>query len=92
MNTPGNKKYNLVAEYVSTYRTAQTYQSEAELECAFIKQLKLQEYEYLPITAEADLVLNLREQLEKLNNFTFSDKEWEAFFCQRDHQFQPEHC
>ena len=57
-----------------------TYQSEAELEKTFIKQLQVQAYEYLPITAEAELVANLRRQLETLNKITFSDAEWERFF------------
>jgi type I restriction enzyme, R subunit len=70
----------VVAEYEAEYRVAKAYQSEAELERAFIEQLKSQAYEYLTITAEADLVRNLREQLEKLNDFTFSDTEWERFF------------
>lgn len=86
---PSIKKYNLVAEnpqstvvaeYTPAYHTAKTYQSEAELERAFIEQLKSQAYEYLSITSAADLVLNLRQQLEKLNGFTFSDTEWERFF------------
>ncbi|MBN1472829.1 MAG: type I restriction endonuclease subunit R, partial [Syntrophaceae bacterium] len=85
----GSKKYNLVAEntqstvvaeYTPAYRTAKTYQSEAELERAFIKQLQSQAYDYLPIASEADLKLNLRKQLEKLNDFAFSDVEWDAFF------------
>ena len=54
--------------------------AEAALETAFIEQLKTQGYEYLPITNEDALKTNLRTQLEKLNNFTFSDKEWEQFF------------
>ena len=50
---PTNHKYNLVAqnpestvvaEYAAEYRTAKAYQSEAELENAFIGQLKLQAY------------------------------------------------
>jgi len=57
-----------------------TYQSEAELEKTFIKQLQVQAYEYLPITSEAELVANLRRQLETLNKLTFSDAEWERFF------------
>lgn len=86
---PTNNRYNLVAEnpqstvvaeYQPEYRTAKSYQSEAELERAFIEQLQSQAYEYLPITSEADLVRNLRQQLERLNNFTFSDAEWERFF------------
>ena len=82
-------KYNLVAEstqstvvaeYVPDKKRVAHYQSEAELEKAFIKQLETQAYEYLNITSEDELVLNLRQQLEKLNNFTFSDTEWEKFF------------
>jgi type I restriction enzyme R subunit len=84
-----NNKYNLVAEntqstVVSEYtpdgvRVAH-YQSELDLEKAFIKQLETQAYEYIKITSEDDLVLNLRKQLEKLNNFIFTDSEWERFF------------
>lgn len=86
---PNNKKYNLVAEstqstvvgeYVADSVRVAHYQSEADLERAFIKQLETQAYEYLPITSEADLVLNLRKQLEKINDFTFTDSEWEQFF------------
>jgi len=87
--------YNLVAEnrystVVAKYppenmgkmreKRTEYYQSEAALETAFIEQLKTQGYEYLPITNEDALKTNLRTQLEKLNNFTFSDKEWEHFF------------
>ena len=56
------------------------YQSEAELEQAFIRQLQMQAYEFLPITSEEQLVANLRRQLEKLNKVTLSDTEWERFF------------
>jgi len=84
------KNYNLVAqntestvvcEYSPPYgKRAESYQSEAELEKAFIKQLQTQAYEYVNITSEEDLILNLRKQLEKLNNHNFSDKEWDYFF------------
>jgi type I restriction enzyme R subunit len=89
MNMPINNKYNLiaensqstvVAEYVSDGKRVAHYQSEAELERALVKQLETQAYEYLPITSEATLVVNLRKQLEKLNNFEFTDLEWERFF------------
>ncbi|MFH1847176.1 MAG: type I restriction endonuclease subunit R [Candidatus Omnitrophota bacterium] len=59
---------------------AEHYQSEAELEQAFIDQLSSQAYEYLSITSEDGLKQNLRKQLEKLNEYTFSDKEWKQFF------------
>ena len=90
---PNNKNYNLVAENPQSTVVAEyhkiadrvndggvSYQSEANLERAFIKQLEAQAYEYLKITSEDELVLNLRKQLEKLNDCNFSDKEWENFF------------
>ena len=85
-----NNKYNLVAEnpqstvvaeYTPNDLRVAHYQSEAELEHAFIEQLQTQAYEYLALTSEADLISNLRRQLEKLNNFEFSDPEWEHFFA-----------
>ncbi len=84
-----NNKYNLVAEstqstvvaeYVPDTKRVSNYQSEADLERAFIEQLKTQAYEYVTITAEDDLVINLRKQLEKLNGFDFTDTEWDKFF------------
>ena len=56
------------------------YQSEADLEQAFIQQLQSQAYEYVSIKSEQDLIVNLRHQLEKLNNYTFTDSEWDKFF------------
>ena len=56
------------------------YQSETDLERAFIKQLQSQAYEYISIKSEQDLIDNLRRQLETLNNFSFTDTEWERFF------------
>ena len=70
----------VVAEFLPDRVRETAYQSEAELEKAFIKQLQLQAYEYLPITSEADLTANLRRQLERLNKFDFSDAEWDRFF------------
>ncbi|MCD8459821.1 type I restriction endonuclease subunit R [Xylella taiwanensis] len=42
--------------------------------------MQQQAYEYLRITSEAELVANLRRQLEKLNKITLSEAEWERFF------------
>lgn len=70
----------VVAEYVPDTKRETAYQSEAELEKAFIALLQEQAYEYLPITSEDDLVANLRTQLSTLNGIEFSDREWEAFF------------
>ena len=78
-----NSDSTVVSDYVSPYQRATNYQSEAELEQELIKQLQAQAYEYLPIKSESDLIQNLRTQLEKLNNYTFSDVEWKRFFAER---------
>ncbi len=70
----------VVAEYDPPARKEKSYQSEAELEKGLIAQLQKQEYEYLPIKTEADLVNNLRAQLERLNDIRFADDEWGRFF------------
>lgn len=72
----------VVAEYTPADVRSDAYQSEADLEKAFIKQLCSQGYEYAGIRDEAALVANLRHQLELLNNYSFSEKEWKRFFTQ----------
>ena len=70
----------VVAEYVPEYSVRSgKYQSEAELEQEFIRLLTLQGYEYIEIHNEAALISNLRKQLEILNEFTFTDGEWNSF-------------
>ncbi len=73
-------EYTVVSEYEHAVSTSEAYQSEAELEKEFIRLLGEQGYEYLPIHTEADLVSNLRTSLEKLNDYRFTDNEWEHFF------------
>jgi type I restriction enzyme R subunit len=75
-----NPESTVVAEYQPALRRERTYQSEAALEKAFIEQLQTQAYEYLHVTSEDELIANLRLQLEILNNFKFTDAEWEQFF------------
>ena len=70
----------MVSEYDHVATPAETYQSEADLEREFIRLLGEQGYEYLPIHTEADLISNLRSQLEKLNRYSFTDNEWARFF------------
>lgn len=57
-------------------RRSSAYQSEAQLEDAFVKQLCRQGYEHLVVSSEEELIANLRTQLEALNRISFSDKEW----------------
>lgn len=61
-------------------RRSSAYQSEAQLEDAFVKQLCRQGYERLVVSSEEELVANLRTQLEALNRIGFSDKEWARLF------------
>ena len=69
----------VVTEYEPVKKRSDGYQSEAELEKDFIRMLTEQGYEYLPIHTEAELLWNLRMQLEKLNGYQFSDNEWSRF-------------
>ncbi len=70
----------VVTEYTPEPRTAEAYQSEAELEKEFIRRLVELGYEYLTIHKENDLIANLRVQIERLNDYTFTDSEWKRFF------------
>ncbi len=75
-----SQEYTVVSEYDHVATPAESYQSEADLEKEFIRLLQEQGYDYLSIHKEADLISNLRAQLEKLNHYSFSDSEWERFF------------
>ena len=75
-----NNKSTVVCEFTPSKDRATSYQSEDDLEKAFIKELENQAYEYLNIRKEEELIQNLRTQLEKLNNYKFSDNEWNYFF------------
>ena len=70
----------VVTEYEPVKARSESYESEAALEREFIRLLGEQGYTYLPIHTEADLIANLRERLEELNKYKFSDSEWERFF------------
>ena len=73
----------VVTEYVKEDMPVYTYQSEADLEREFIKNLQNQGYEYLIIHNEKELIANLKDKLEKLNNIIFSENEWERFFKEK---------
>jgi type I restriction enzyme R subunit len=75
-----NPQSTVVAEYVSESIRETDYQSEYDLERKFIELLKSQAYEYIHIKSEDELILNLRRQLSKLNEYEFTDNEWTTFF------------
>ena len=70
----------VVTEYEPVKARSESYESEAALEKEFIRLLGEQGYTYLPIHSEEELIANLRERLEELNKYKFSDTEWERFF------------
>ena len=71
----------VLAQYVREERAPYgSYQSEEALERALINLLKEEGYAYLPIHDEAELIANLRTQLSALNDYDFTDAEWERFF------------
>ena len=71
----------VLAQYVREERAPYgSYQSEEALERALIRLLEEEGYAYLPIHDEAELIANLRTQLSVLNDYAFTDAEWERFF------------
>ena len=72
----------VVTEYEPVKARSDTYQNEAALEKEFIRLLCEQGYTYLPIHTEAELIVNLRERLEELNGYRFSEDEWTRFFSE----------
>ncbi len=57
-----------------------SYQTEADLEKEFIQDLQNQGYEYrTDLNTNEKLLVNIREQLQTLNNMQFTDKEWLRF-------------
>ncbi len=75
-----SEESTVVSEYKSEEKRSDAYQSEEELEKEFIHLLTEMSYEYLPIHNKEELLPNLRKKLEELNNYSFTDTEWEQFY------------
>ena len=67
----------VMGRYEQAQQEQSTYQSEQALEESFIAKLVSQGYERLHINSEADMLNNLRLQLELLNEIKLSDSEWQ---------------
>ena len=70
----------VVTKYQPEKKRSDAYQSEEALEKEFIRSLSEQGYEYAPIHTEEELIANLREKLQELNDYQFTDTEWDRFF------------
>ena len=70
----------VVTEYEPVKIKSDSYQSEQALENEFIRMLTEQGYDYLEIHDSESLIKNLRTQLEIVNDYKFTDSEWDIFF------------
>ena len=59
-----------------------SYQSEAELEMDMIDNLVSQGYQRLVVKTKEDLYVNLKAQIEKLNDVEFTADEWSRFLLE----------
>ncbi|MGL4950479.1 MAG: type I restriction endonuclease subunit R [Mycoplasma sp.] len=66
----------ILKEYKKINQSNENYESENLLELSFLQQLIDQGYENVNVKNDTQLILNLKTQLEKLNNMTFSNNEW----------------
>ena len=70
----------IVLEKYTKCPAGEFYQSEDALERELIRDLQNQGYEYLPnLNTPAQMLTNLREQLQNLNGVQFLDSEWQRF-------------
>ncbi|MDF7673086.1 type I restriction endonuclease subunit R [Lactobacillus sp. ESL0701] len=69
----------ILAEFKPREHVQKSYQTEAELEENLLIRLQAQGYEFLSASSSADLYVNLKKQIEKLNKVEFTSKEWQRF-------------
>ncbi len=75
-----SKHFIVLDKYTPEWKVAESYQSENDLERELIRDLVSQGYELAAsIKTLADLLANLREQLQALNSVQFQEGEWQRF-------------
>lgn len=75
-----SKRFIILDKYVKQWEPADSYQSEADLERELIKDLVRQGYELAEdVTTPESMLVNVRRQVEALNNVQFTDVEWSRF-------------
>ncbi|MDA3798561.1 MAG: type I restriction endonuclease subunit R [Kiritimatiellae bacterium] len=74
------KNFIVLDKYTKCWEVNEAYQSEYDLECEFIVDLKNQGYEYLrDLNSQEKMLVNVRNQLQNLNSVQFSEGEWLRF-------------
>lgn len=75
-----SKNFVVLDKYTREWRVAESYQSESDLERELIQDLVNQGYEFATgIKTPANMLANVRVQLQTLNGVQFSDVEWRRF-------------
>lgn len=75
-----SNNFIVLDKYKKEWSVAEAYQSEEALEREFIQDLENQGYEYLPeLNNTKAMLVNVREQLQALNNVQFQEDEWKRF-------------
>lgn len=75
-----SNSFIVLDKYVRNWDECTSYQSESDLEKELIQDLVNQGYEFLPnLKSQASMLDNVRIQLQKLNDVSFSDHEWLRF-------------
>ncbi|MBR0565621.1 type I restriction endonuclease subunit R [Azoarcus sp. L1K30] len=75
-----SKNFIVLDKYTKDWQVNESYQSEGDLEREFILDLQSQGYEFASgIRTPADMMANVRAQLQALNNVAFLDAEWLRF-------------
>lgn len=75
-----SKNFIVLDKYKQEWKVAESYQSESDLERELIQDLVNQGYEFASaIKTPADILANVRVQLQALNNTLFTDAEWLRF-------------
>lgn len=76
-----NNQSAVVCDYTPVPREQKERQSEEQMEQKLISDLENQGYEYIRLNNLEALKQNLRESLEKLNDYRFTHNEWEDFYA-----------
>jgi type I restriction enzyme, R subunit len=75
-----SRNFIVLDKYAREWKAAESYQSESDLERELVRDLVSQGYELASgIKSGADLLANVRTQLEALNAVQFADGEWSRF-------------
>ena len=75
-----SKNFIVLDKYTREWQVAESYQSESDLERELIQDLVNQGYEHATgIKTTADMLGNVRVQLQALNSVQFADVEWRRF-------------